>query len=52
MVGQVSLINTFLHAHTPVVVSLIRTLYGIVLGGCIGWAAGYIVKKVRPARLS
>lgn len=52
MVGQVSVINTFMHAHTPVAVSLIRTLYGIVIGGCIGYVASYIVKKVRHARAS
>lgn len=52
MVGQVSVINTFMHAHTPVAVSLIRTLYGIFIGGSIGYAAAFIVKKMRHARLS
>ncbi len=32
MVGQVSIINTFAHAHTPVYLSLLRTGNGLLLG--------------------
>ncbi|MHB9155425.1 MAG: DUF5693 family protein, partial [Endomicrobiales bacterium] len=39
MIGQVSLVNTFLHAHSPVMVSLIRTFHGVWLGLLIGAAA-------------
>jgi len=45
-IGQVSLVNTFGHIHTPLVISLIRVFYGLCLGGvggivawAIGWAA-------------
>ncbi|HOW27998.1 MAG TPA: DUF5693 family protein [Elusimicrobiota bacterium] len=32
IVGQVSILNTFCHAHIPFVVSCVRTLNGLVLG--------------------
>ncbi len=37
LLGQVSIINSFLHLHTPVAITLLRTLYGLALGGLIGW---------------
>jgi hypothetical protein len=46
MIGQVSLVNTFAHIHTPIIISLIRTFNGIWLGIGIGllliilWNAG------------
>lgn len=36
-IGQVSVINSFAHLHTPVEVSALRTLYGIVLGVAVGF---------------
>ncbi|MFA5859007.1 MAG: DUF5693 family protein [Elusimicrobiota bacterium] len=36
MVGQVSVINTFTHAHTPLWVSLLRTFNGLVIGVVLG----------------
>jgi hypothetical protein len=38
VIGQVSLVNTFAHIHTPIVISLIRTGYGLALGVFIGAA--------------
>lgn len=38
MVGQVSIINTFAHAHTPVYLSLLRTGNGLLLGVLAGGA--------------
>lgn len=35
-VGQISIINTFLHAHAPLRMSVLRTLHGIWLGTLIG----------------
>ncbi len=32
MIGQVSLLNTFTHLHTPLSISLLRSGYGLVLG--------------------
>lgn len=37
-VGQVSLVNTFCHFHTPLVVSLLRTGHGLWIGALIGVA--------------
>lgn len=37
-----SVINTFCHIFTPVLVSLVRTLSGALIGGVIGIAAMYI----------
>jgi hypothetical protein len=39
MVGQVSIINTFFHVHTPLIMSLMRTLQGIWIGAVIGMIA-------------
>lgn len=36
VVGQLSIVDTFAHLHTPVVISLIRTGYGIVFGLLVG----------------
>lgn len=35
-VGQLSLVNTFAHIHTPFAVSVVRTVYGLVLGAVLG----------------
>lgn len=37
LIGQISLINTFSHAHTPLDLSLARTGWGLLLGLVIGW---------------
>jgi len=36
LIGQVSIINSFCHAHTPLVISLARTIHGIWLGTIMG----------------
>lgn len=38
VIGPVSLVNTYAHIHTPIVVSLIRSAYGIIIGFIIGMA--------------
>jgi hypothetical protein len=38
-IGQTSIVNTLCHLHTPVEVSLIRILIGLILGGILGSAA-------------
>lgn len=45
-IGQVSLVNTFEHLHTPVLVSLLRTANGLALGLLIGVALVLFVKYV------
>ena len=37
LAGQVSLINSFLHLHTPLSIVLMRVLYGMILGGILGY---------------
>ncbi len=34
-IGQISMVNTFSHIHTPIMATLQRTFYGLVLGGII-----------------
>ena len=35
-IGQISMINTFAHVHTPLIISMIRTINGLWLGIVIG----------------
>lgn len=54
IIGQLSLLNTFAHLHTPVVISLIRSLLGIGLGaviGCIFIGAVLLLKKQIQIRM-
>jgi len=37
-VGTVSTLNTFCHVHSPVLISLLRSAYGVVLGIAVGLA--------------
>ncbi len=39
VVGQVSILNTFCHIHTPLTLSAMRVIVGLVLGGLIGMLA-------------
>lgn len=41
MLGQVSIVNSFLHLHTPLWVTLLRTFHGLWLGLVIGLALLY-----------
>ncbi|MFN3966116.1 MAG: DUF5693 family protein [Endomicrobiia bacterium] len=36
LIGQTSLINTFLHVHTPFYICILRTIYGLIIGFLIG----------------
>jgi hypothetical protein len=49
-IGQISIINTFLHAHSPVVVSIIRTIYGQVFGLLAGLAVAFLYKRFAPKK--
>ena len=44
LIGQVSLINTYAHIHTPLLISLRRSLNGLVLGILLGIAAILVIK--------
>ncbi len=44
-----SVINTFCHLHIPVIVSVLRTLYGFIVGSLIGWIVTMLLRRVaRP----
>ncbi len=45
MLGQVSIVNSFLHLHTPLWVSLLRTLHGLWLGLLIGLPLIHVVQS-------
>jgi hypothetical protein len=37
VIGQASIVDTFAHLHTPLLISMIRIVYGIVFGSIIGY---------------
>ena len=57
-IGQISMMNTFMHIRTPLLESIIRTLNGLWLGALVGllligiwnWFEQYL--KVRKAKLA
>jgi hypothetical protein len=49
VVGQVSLVNTFSHLHTPVLISLARTLHGLWFGAVIGLSLFLVVEGLEAA---
>jgi len=52
MIGQVSLINTFCHIHTPLMLSLLRTFHGLWLGlllGILAWGVWRLARRRRTA---
>lgn len=50
VLGQVSVVNTFCHIHTPVMLSLMRALTGAVVGGLIGAAVAALALGPRSVR--
>src|SRR5262249_25033659 len=47
---QVSLLNTFCHIHTPLRLSLIRDVTGLVFGIAIGLAAFWLIERFAPTK--
>ncbi|MFC2061960.1 DUF5693 family protein [Elusimicrobiota bacterium] len=45
LVGQLSIINTFMHVHSPLQVSFLRVFYGIIIGSISGLLLIEIIKK-------
>ncbi len=45
LIGQVSLLNTFCHAHTPLKISLLRSFNGWWLGLLAGWVLIWIYQR-------
>lgn len=44
VIGQISIINTFTHTHTFLLISLLRTIYGLLIGYAIGWLIYKIIQ--------
>ncbi|HHU92722.1 MAG TPA: hypothetical protein GXZ20_06250 [Halanaerobiaceae bacterium] len=45
-IGQINILNTFSHAHTPLLVSFLRSFHGIWLGGLLGFILLGIVNYI------
>ncbi len=50
VVGLASIMNTFSHAHTPISISLLRTIHGIWLGVLIGVLLVLVLKYFSASR--
>lgn len=46
VIGQVSLVNTYAHIHTPLAISLIRSGYGLIFGLAIGFIFIGVIKLI------
>lgn len=47
VIGQLSLVNTFTHVHTPLFISMLRTLYGLIIGYGVGWLVWVGYQKLK-----
>ncbi|KAB2336747.1 polysaccharide biosynthesis protein [Cytobacillus depressus] len=45
VIGYLSIVNTFTHLHIPLYVSILRTVYSLILGLIIGWIFILVYKK-------
>ena len=45
VIGQLSLVNTFTHIHTPIIISAIRAVNGLVIGYAVGWVLWLVYQK-------
>ncbi len=45
-IGQVSLVNTFTHIHTPLFISVARTVHGLWFGGLLGVGLYVVVESI------
>jgi len=46
VVGQLNITNSFAHIHTPVLISLLRTIHGLWLGLLIGLVVVFIIRFI------
>lgn len=49
-IGQVSLLNTFCHIHTPIFLSILRVAIGAVLGLAVGLVLYWVVRRTGVVR--
>jgi hypothetical protein len=45
VLGQASMLNTFCHIHTPLLLTGLRAFNGLVLGTIVGWAAWWFLGR-------
>lgn len=45
-IGQISLLNTFTHAHSPLLASVSRSVWGLLLGAGVGFCLLYLVLRL------
>ncbi len=46
LIGITTTFNSFLHTHTPILITMLRTVYGIVIGSIIGYILNIFMKKI------
>ena len=46
LLGQVSILNSFVHLHTPLWVTLLRTFHGLWIGAALGWPLQALLRRV------
>jgi hypothetical protein len=46
LITPISIINSFCHIHTPILLTLFRTLNGFILGSIVGYVLLVIIRKV------
>src|SRR6056297_33535 len=46
VIGQLNILNSFAHIHTPVLISLLRTIHGLWLGLLIGLVVVFIIRFI------
>src|SRR5205823_12796035 len=51
-IGQVSMVNSFCHLHTPLLMTVTRVFNGLWLGVLIGWGAARLLGRRLPAPAS
>lgn len=44
VIGQVSVLNTFCHIHTPLMITVIRAANGLILGLALGLAVWFVIR--------
>ncbi|WP_058486746.1 DUF5693 family protein [Defluviitalea phaphyphila] len=47
IIGQISIVNTYTHIHTPIIISIIRTFHGIWIGLIGGVILIYVFKFIK-----
>jgi hypothetical protein len=45
LVGQVSIVNSFEHLHTPLEVTLLRSFHGLGIGLALGWLLQMLLRR-------